>query len=781
MLSLAVEQREPEDVSGKSPSAQPDSALPVPGSSGSMPAGAAGMSETERKSRQMEELGSTADTGDPSEVAAGGVSAGRAGTGWVIPLPSSQLAGEGRGLLLQADARAVARVGMPVGATSAALASRQSGVGNREAIGAVCSDIGVENRSGHETAAVTPSEEPVAPPDAVHDGGGLPESRLAVETARAADSADRVLGRRQHETAVPDRDTIHLSEVEAVAGDGPHTQSEMMPDVSTSVEPPTGTHLPITESEARWGPPALSGDNRSSVDERSGWTANGAPPPHPRLSGVGSSWESSLEGEHLLGFRYDCLGSAAGAGGTGNARTTGGDRSEIVSYGTALSSDRRQVLLAPEAAASTALGERGDSEGGHAARPADSGSAVVDRRVASFGEETGHDGQNRFDRHPPAQLLGAGLTARRGGPVVGLVGRPKQHGTRLVEDSLGVGREGKGVLKPPPRSAVPLKTGTWGEAPPEVQPRRQAGGHAGGKAAIGGEREVAVVDRGEWEALRRENDDLRRQVALSEKRCGALSEMQRLADDALAATHPLPFSSPPAGTMAPERPSPPRQEATDGVLSLASSVEEGEERRRERCATGEGGDEDGETASGGGGGGGGGQAAVARLLAAWRAEVLKLLLQRGVDAEVAAEESREARREVVQAREERTRAETEAKSLTQRALAAEAEAELSGIKLTRTSEELREERTGRCAAEASSAGYSVAVRDLHEWVQGFLGRASEGVFEREALLARWGALRAGFCCSSPLGGRAAAVVPCQRHIRARAGSREARQRKAGGP
>ncbi|CAN0310970.1 unnamed protein product, partial [Ectocarpus sp. 12 AP-2014] len=107
---------------------------------------------------------------------------------------------------------------------------------------------------------------------------------------------------------------------------------------------------------------------------------------------------SSLEDEHLLGFRYDCLVSAAGAEGTGNARTTGGDRSGIVSYGTALSGDRRQVLLATEAAASTALGGRGDFEGGHAARPADSGSGVVDRRVAFFGEETRHDGQNRFDR-----------------------------------------------------------------------------------------------------------------------------------------------------------------------------------------------------------------------------------------------------------------------------------------------------------------------------------------------------------------------------------------------
>lgn len=55
------------------------------------------------------------------------------------------------------------------------------------------------------------------------------------------------------------------------------------------------------------------------------------------------------------------------------------------------------------------------------------------------------------------------------------------------------------------------------------------------------------------------------------------------------------------------------------------------------------------------------QADVTRLLAAWRAEVLKLLLQRGVDAEVAAEETRQARRMASEEREARGRAETEAK------------------------------------------------------------------------------------------------------------------------
>ncbi|CAN0450300.1 unnamed protein product, partial [Ectocarpus sp. 12 AP-2014] len=72
--SLAVQQRGLEDVSGKSPSAEPNSALPIPGSGGWMPAGATGMAEPERESRQVEEQGgwgSTAETGDTSEIAAG--------------------------------------------------------------------------------------------------------------------------------------------------------------------------------------------------------------------------------------------------------------------------------------------------------------------------------------------------------------------------------------------------------------------------------------------------------------------------------------------------------------------------------------------------------------------------------------------------------------------------------------------------------------------------------------------------------------------------------------
>lgn len=42
----------------------------------------------------------------------------------------------------------------------------------------------------------------------------------------------------------------------------------------------------------------------------------------------------------------------------------------------------------------------------------------------------------------------------------------------------------------------------------------------------------------------------------------------------------------------------------------------------------------------------------------------------------------------------------------------------------------------RRAAEASCSGHAMAVAQLNGWVRDFVGRASEGLYEREALLAR---------------------------------------------
>lgn len=55
--------------------------------------------------------------------------------------------------------------------------------------------------------------------------------------------------------------------------------------------------------------------------------------------------------------------------------------------------------------------------------------------------------------------------------------------------------------------------------------------------------------------------------------------------------------------------------------------------------------------------------AVSKLLACWRGEVLKLLLQRGVVVEAAAAETRKASLKVMEANEARLKAETEAKVL----------------------------------------------------------------------------------------------------------------------
>ncbi len=102
-----------------------------------------------------------------------------------------------------------------------------------------------------------------------------------------------------------------------------------------------------------------------------------------------------------------------------------------------------------------------------------------------------------------------------------------------------------------------------------------------------------------------------------------------------------------------------------GSFSLSSSSsssaagEEDEDQSREQ--SGMGAENDEETKGGKGASAAGEQAGVAKLLATWRAEVLKLLLQRGADEEAAAAEAREAQRKVAASRAARERAEMETK------------------------------------------------------------------------------------------------------------------------
>lgn len=141
--------------------------------------------------------------------------------------------------------------------------------------------------------------------------------------------------------------------------------------------------------------------------------------------------------------------------------------------------------------------------------------------------------------------------------------------------------------------------------------------------------------------------------------------MQRLADRALSGAHaPLLSSSYSCSNRVPVTVAAPktrhrRRKRSTGAFSLSSSssssssAEDSENNPREQ--PGEAG-EDGEDEEASAGE----QAGVAKLLAAWRAEVLKLLLQRGAYAEVAAAESREARRQVAEEKHARGQAETEA-------------------------------------------------------------------------------------------------------------------------
>lgn len=141
-------------------------------------------------------------------------------------------------------------------------------------------------------------------------------------------------------------------------------------------------------------------------------------------------------------------------------------------------------------------------------------------------------------------------------------------------------------------------------------------------------------------------------------RCTALAEMQRLADEAFSREHVSLFPSTKvvaAAAATAREPidnqassSPPVSEDNGGEKSSKyPSREPLQKYPQERSRSNDEGEARGR--------------AVAKLLACWRAEVLKQLLQRGAAAEIAAEESRKAARQVREAREERGLAETNVK------------------------------------------------------------------------------------------------------------------------
>ncbi|CAM9099505.1 unnamed protein product [Hapterophycus canaliculatus] len=520
-------------------------------------------------------------------------------------------------------------------------------------------------------------------------------------------------------------------------GSGRHIQSDALLEVPSSVKPTVTSRVTAgSGAAARTSSPLASHDDRGVEDEgvKGGVLPSWAAIVNERALGSRSSRESTLEQQYSEAPILSFSGSGADEGATATLRfvlQTGSGRAE----GAGFDDNGRQVVLANGAAAAATMAPRRVVEIGRT-----TANVAPDRSDDIFGCQgpTATATIKPSGRHSSVDDLAAPVSATgaAGTGTAGVVGgrdSSRWSGWGRVDTFDSHLRHAAGPLK------SGRSTGSLGDRASGIPP----GGVE--KATSGGESQTVVVSKGEWEALKRENDDLKRQATLTEKRCAALTEMQRLTDKALSSAHPPPLSfSSGARAAAAERKHARHQEDSGDVLSLSlsssssSSLPEGERpenHSQERSAVDEpaaGDVDEGEQEADGEGG----RADVARLLAAWRAEVLKLLLQRGVAAEVAAEESRQARRTVSEEREARGRAEAETESLLQRALAAEAEAELLDIKLARAFEELREDRAGRSTAEASSMGHSMAVRDLREWVQGFVARASEGFFEREALLAR---------------------------------------------
>ncbi|CAM9321865.1 unnamed protein product [Scytosiphon promiscuus] len=520
--------------------------------------------------------------------------------------------------------------------------------------------------------------------------------------------------------------------VQRAEGSGRHFPSGSPRGVSMLSSSPVMSRVAMrSEAIARAGSSFAWGGDRGADGEG----ARGSPvhaTGHQQPAEGGSGPENSMNLRQSEGLSLASSGSGIDDGDTATLRTiwrTKNDRADEAEFGTF--AGNCQVTLGKSLAAEESRAPSRVVGSAH-----ETAVVALDRRDGIFDHRgpTLARTSKPIERRPSVNNLAAPVSGsgKVGSGMAGVIGDS--------DDFHRLGSEKVEKFESPLQATVPLNSGTrmglLGNRTPEMSKGHER------PAMRDSEAETVVVSRGEWETLKRENDNLRRQATLTERRCAALTEMQRLADNALSSAHPLPFSfSSGAAALAARGKHARGQNGSNGAssLSLSSSSSSSplrpKDQARERSpvnepAAGEGDDDQLEA------GGKGSQSDVARLLAAWRAEVLKLLLQRGVDAEVAAEESRRARKTVSEEREASGRAETAAKSLMQRALAAEAEAELLGIKLTHAFEELREDRAGRCTAEASSVGHATAVRSLSEWVQGFVARASEGFFEREALLAR---------------------------------------------
>lgn len=319
------------------------------------------------------------------------------------------------------------------------------------------------------------------------------------------------------------KDAVSLLLYNALRDAAASTLSE--PATTTTATAATATKEE-TGSKARThavsSPFPLGGDHRGVEDDNakegvaeSRASGGGLVPPAQLPLGGGGSWDSTIDGQRSKGqgFLHD-----KSAGGDGRAAHTprvraGSGRVEIESYRTSSSNGRQAVLPPPAAATAVATAAAtatpSNTQGFQGGRDTATGfnrsSDMFSRRGSSFDRVADHDERPRPAYPTTGQHSGVGFA------------RSTDGGGGIQDASLWSGNGG--VDAPPDlplHGGVPFEAGATGTSRGS-QASRQAPGRVEGRRREG-QGQAVMVDRREWEARMLENDDLRRQLALSGKR-----------------------------------------------------------------------------------------------------------------------------------------------------------------------------------------------------------------------------------------------------------------------
>ena len=297
-------------------------------------------------------------------------------------------------------------------------------------------------------------------------------------------------------------------------GSQPRSDDSFSAAASTSAGPAKTTRTMTTTTKATTvqlsSPFPLGGDRGLDFSDDSAReesrARSGALLPPARLPGGGGSRDGTVEVLRLKagGFlRDEAAGCGDGAACLTEVRAESGPV-EGGSCGAASGIAHQAAVLSTAATASSSTTGSFQSDR-DAATSVGRSSGMFSRLGPSFNRAANHDERGPRPVFPTA------------GPHSGLdvVARNPAWGGGTKDGSPW---SGKGGLKVPdlPLQGAPLKAGAT-EASAGVQASRPATGRVGGWRREG-DGQVVMVDRGEWEALRRENDGLRRQVALSDKR-----------------------------------------------------------------------------------------------------------------------------------------------------------------------------------------------------------------------------------------------------------------------